>query len=412
MKMTDEQEKVCNSLLEWFKSVYFKKFGNQFYDQLRVVVGYAGTGKTFLISCFRKALYSEFSVDRKIAFCTFTGKASSVLKQTLEKNKSYFPLIDNVSTIHSLIYKPIFGFEKDTNKKIIIGWERRESLDYDLIIIDEASMISSDVFLDLSSFKIPIIAFGDHGQLPPVTNDNNFSLVTSPNYTLTKIHRQALDNPIINLSIKVRKEGSIPYGIFNKSVFKLDRNGKEWRKVFNSIDFDENTIILCGFNKTRTLINKDIRKRMSFILEEPYPSERLICLKNNSISGVMNGQTGTLLWLVPISKEFYAMDIQVDGTNQIYNGLVHRMYFGKEKYDEFWGKINPKKHKKILDETGFKAIDLFDFGYAISVHRSQGSEWKRVILFEERSSYWDDDYYKKWLYTAITRSKEKLFIVG
>ena len=63
-------------------------------------------------------------------------------------------------------------------------------------------------------------------------------------------------------------------------------------------------------------------------------------------------------------------------------------------------------------EKGLTPFGYFDFGYAMSVHKSQGAEWEKVILFEQRTQRWDDEYYARWLYTAVTRAKSKLFIIS
>jgi ATP-dependent exoDNAse (exonuclease V) alpha subunit len=71
-----------------------------------------------------------------------------------------------------------------------------------------------------------------------------------------------------------------------------------------------------------------------------------------------------------------------------------------------------KELSNYASDKGFPTIGFFDYGYCMSVHKSQGSEWQKVIVFEQRTKRWDDNYYAKWLYTAITRAKEKLFIIG
>jgi exodeoxyribonuclease-5 len=93
---------------------------------------------------------------------------------------------DYVGTIHSLMYFP----ETDDVSGMILGWHRREWLEFDFIFVDEASMVGKEIWEDLLAYGVPIVAIGDHGQLPPIGKDN-FNLMEDPEYVLTEIHRQA-----------------------------------------------------------------------------------------------------------------------------------------------------------------------------------------------------------------------------
>lgn len=419
MELTEEQSQVCDSTLHWieFKLKYrdYDPHSNP-EKQFMTIGGYAGTGKTFLISGIRK-VFKEMFKHLNVAFVTFTGKASSVLRSKLEENNAFFK-DDFVGTIHSLIYKPVYEFNQELQRMVIVRWEKKPDLYdiFDLIIIDEASMVSKSIWKDLTSFGIPIVAVGDHGQLPPVSsNGDSFSLMSHVDYKLDKIHRQAACSPIISLSAFVRRNGFIPSNkAFSGEVFKLSWNSNQCQNIWDNIVFDDSVIVLCGFNKSRVMLNYVIRSRLDFKDKEPYPGERLVCLKNNPYSKIMNGQIGTLMWVMPHMRDFRRMTIQIDGMDEPYEGLVNMSCFDQVNYDIMFDKEKFKKEKrvKVLKGTGFDNIDFFDFGYTISVHKSQGSEWPKVVLFEQRSRYWDNDFYKRWLYTAITRAKEKLFVIS
>lgn len=402
--LTKDQEFVFDSVL---KKIYnSKKYFNPSFNYT-TIGGYAGTGKTFLISLLRKELSRK-----NIAFCAFTGKASSVLKNKLIENDSFYSK-DFVGTIHSLIYIPEVKFDKKTKKLVITKWIKKESLDFDLIFVDEASMINVSLWNDLLSYKIPIIAVGDHGQLPPI--GDQFNLMSNPEYILNEVKRQALENPIIRLTQDVRNGKEIPYGFYDKSnngVFKLPWNSQECKTLFDKLDFtSDDIVILCGLNKTRVMINQMIRDRLGFSQKEPYPGEKIIFLKNNYISKVFNGTVGKNLFLLYEAPNVYKMTILLEGYEQPYTGLVYDGCFGKEQYSNESEKIQEHKYKKIIKDSGHSSIDLCDYGYCLSVHKSQGSEFKKVVVFQERSYYWDDEYMKKWLYTASSRAKEKLFII-
>lgn len=420
--LTDEQQAILEKSSDWF-SKHFRRFTRiQVGRGVKVpptpyltIGGYAGTGKTTLISSIankiREKKLLEGHKNFSIAFVSYTGKASFVMKSKLEDSKKRN---DFIGTIHSLIYAPKYGFD-DNGKRVVTGWKRSKEITHDLIIVDEASMVNKEIWDDLTYYQIPIIAVGDHGQLPPI--GGKFNLMENPQLKLTEVLRQSKNNPIIKLSESVRKTGFIRPGMYSKNVVKMDWNNPVCQQFIKNLQVDEDTIILCGFNKTRTSLNKLIRDKLAFTKNHPYPGERVICLKNNHDNKIMNGQLGTLMWLtVPGTKNstIYEMTIKLDNDKAAYCNLVHNDCFGKETYDnmyQLYDKDERKKYYGLMKETGFKSIDAFDFGYAISVHRSQGSEWDKVVLFEQRTSHWDDEYYKRWLYTAVTRARKKLVII-
>ncbi len=374
------------------------------------VGGYAGTGKTHLLCELRR----ELNISNKkinIAYATFTGKASSVLKTKLLENNA---LMDNdyIGTIHGLIYKPRFRYDRKLRTNVIIGWKliHTDEFYYDLIIIDEGSMISYEIWQDIKKFS-SIIIVGDHGQLPPIS-EKTFSLMTNPNFILKKIHRQSEDNPIIQLSAFVRKHGYIPSNnVWAPGVFKIPWGHKKTQEIWNNNKHDENSIVICGFNMTRCYINDEIRKQMDHKKKLPYPGERIICLRNNHKIKLMNGQIGTLIWIMPEDKNLYRLTILVDGDIEPYECMSNMSSFGQVTYTVYKKDQKTKESVKHAISKGYE-MDYFDYGYCISVHKSQGSEWDRVILIEQRTQRWDNEYYKRWLYTGITRAKEKLMIIS
>lgn len=412
--LSEEQQQIEENLLSWVdKNVYKRKYyqNRTTYNQPPYITvgGYAGTGKTFLISHFRKKLKNQTRL-LNVAFVTFTGKASTVLKEKLDEHNASFSS-DFCGTIHKLIYIPRLWFDPKLNRKVVIGWEPIEEIPYDLIIIDEASMVNKTLWQDLLKYNVPIILVGDHGQLPPI--DDNFNLIQNPTFKLSKIHRQAESSPLIALSKFVRENGYIKNNnIFSNEIFKLDWRLKECQKIWENVEIDSDLIILCGFNATRVNINNLVREKLDFTDKIPYPTERIVCLKNNYETKIMNGQISTVLWMMPAAPNFYRLTAQLDNSDLSYESLVSSSCFGKPQYDEAFELFGDKKIKDVLKDVGFSTFDLFDYGYCISVHKSQGSEWDRVVLFEQRSKYWDDDYYRRWLYTAITRAKKKLFVIS
>ena len=375
---------VVNTVVDWFKA------SKQKYITLG---GYAGTGKTTVLGYVSKQLHKE-KKDIKIAFCSYTGKASRVLERKLKEVNTLFPS-DYVGTIHRLIYRPLLDEREE-----IVGWERVpvDDFKYSLIVIDEASMVTEDIWNDLLSFNTPILAVGDHGQLPPI--NSSFNLMSKPELKLEEIYRQDADNPIIKVSEIARKDGKIPFDIFGRNIKKIHKEDEETQEALFDIfeSFDENTMVLCGYNTTRIKLNKGIRA-LHFDKEIPQIGDRVICLKNNRNESIYNGMTGSIL---EISKErlhgfaYYDTEIALDF----------------EDYT-FWGKISINQfNSPTLVDLKMKDVNYFDFGYALTVHKAQGSQAKRVVVFEERFPKMDDDTFSRWLYTAVTRAEKELTIVG
>ncbi len=388
MKLSTDQRLALEKIIKWLRtpnrSPNYFTFG-----------GYAGTGKTTLTALLRQILHKK-NPKLKVALVSYTGKAARVLKTTLITQEASYKQ-DFTGTIHSLIYEPMIN-----NKSDIIGWNKKQKIDVQLIVVDEASMINYDIWQDLLSFNVPILAIGDHGQLPPI--EGKFNLMEKPDIKLEKIHRQAENNPIIKLSIQARKTGQIPVGTFGAHIEKLDQNSMDTQEKVQHLlkNFNRHTMILTGYNSTRVKVNNFIRQHKFF---DPAPTpivgDRVICLRNNHAKHIYNGMLGEITFLESINDNYFYAEIALD-ENQIYKGNIYKHQFGA---------LKPKNYtpgeRKLL-----KGIDLFDFGYALTVHKAQGSQAKRVILFEERFKQMDDQHWRRWLYTGITRAEEELYLVG
>lgn len=408
-----EQSRVINSILGQLSiSRGNLQLNRAIFDPFVIkVAGFAGTGKTFTICRLRQEIYRTYP-NCTVAFVTFTGKASSVLREKLNENGGVFTE-DFVGTIHSLIYKPITKWDRQLRTFVITGWDKKSRYEvqcYDLIIIDEASMVSKDIWNDLVQYDIPVVAVGDHGQLPPI--GDKFNLLNNPDFILTKIERQALNSPIIYLSQLVRRQGYIPENtIYSPKVFKISWQSSKCQELWQNMRFNKDVISLCGFNVTRSYLNDKVRNQMGRTKKEPYPGERVVCLANDHDNKIMNGQIFNIIWVMPDDNDLYRMTMESDN-GEMYELMVSNKCFGQVQYTVY-DKTNQNKDMfKQAVKRGFRQINYFDYGYCISVHKSQGSEWNKVILFEQRSRHWDDEFYARWLYTAITRAREGLFIIS
>lgn len=358
--------------------------------------GYAGTGKSTLIAYLRQAL-REHDDDAKVAFCAYTGKATRVLQEKLREQK-VARRRDSVSTIHSLIYTT-------SEESKVPRWVLKTSLDKDLIIVDEASMIDEVIWSDLLSFGIPVLAVGDHGQLPPI--GSGFNLMDNPQIRLDRIWRQAGDSPIIEVATLARTTGLIPIKDYGPGVRKLDQSDPETGLAVQDIleNWRPEQLVLCGYNHTRTKLNQAIRGIRDSTSSGPEVGDQVVCLRNNRTAKIYNGMTGRLMATSPARDDalglWYEAEIALDGEDYNYGGYILREQFGARETVK----------DAPMDPNGERG-DLWDFGYALTVHKAQGSQSESVLVFEERFPRMTDDDWRRWLYTAVTRATTNLTIVG
>lgn len=391
MDISSDKKLALKQILSWEAAASTNPASKQFLT----LGGYAGTGKTTLIAILRKVIFQQ-NPKIKVAFAAFTGKATRVLKNYLKENDVLYKS-DSVGTIHSLIYSLI---ENENHE--IMGWKRKEEIKADLIIIDEASMVDEKIWLDLLSYDVPILAVGDHGQLPPVSGQ--FNLMENPEIKLEEIHRQVADNPIIKLSIEARKTGQIKIGNYGQGVRKLSKNDPESQEIIENYlqQYNQDTLILCGYNNTRIKLNNYLRTLLGYESPLPQAGDRVICLRNRQQHAIFNGMLGTLQTINSKDNNFYEVKILFDDDGQIFEGLAVKKQFGSSTA------MNFGKETRALTLHG----ELFDFAYALTVHKAQGSQASRVILFEERFKQMSDLDWRRWLYTAVTRAEDELIILG
>jgi len=359
--------------------------------------GYAGTGKTTLIAYLRQAL-DDFEEKTSVGFCAYTGKATRVLHDKLREHKAMHTG-DSISTIHSLIYTTEDG-PGDTPT-----WVRKERLDRDLIIVDEASMVDATIWEDLLSFGIPVLAIGDHGQLPPVSS--TFNLMADPQLRLQRIFRQEEHSPIIEVATLARQSGLLPCREFGPGVRKLDRSLSDTGQAVSEMleAWKPELLVVCGYNATRVKLNAGIRGMRDITGPEPQSGDQVVCLRNNRLKHLYNGMTGQIIAIRAADQDeaglWYEADIALDGEDYRYSGYILRSQFGAMTT------VKEVPHAPD-DERG----DLWDFGYALTVHKAQGSQAPGVLVFEERFAKSSDDDWRRWLYTAVTRAEYALTVVG
>jgi exodeoxyribonuclease-5 len=301
----------------------------------------------------------------------FTGKAANVLR----KKK-----IETASTIHSAIYVPKMDYDGniilDRNGSPI--FILNPTLECDGFIIDEASMVPEDIQKDLRSFNVPILYVGDHGQLPPIGTDNY--LMKNPDFKLEKIHRNAGE---IAMFCEFIRRGYKPstFSKYAKNAVKFVTKKQaetKWK------DADQ---IICGFNKTRVDINKNIRKQLGFTSNWPEINDKIMCLKNDNQAKLFNGMQGYVKFLS--AKQKNKLTFESDGIQ--YDIVFDPDQFNKEKVENFGKKDDPMP---------------MDYCYAATCHKCQGDEFEVGYVLEQQCQFWEA---VRWAYTAASRFKKEVY---
>lgn len=339
--------------------------------QLFRLFGYAGTGKTTL------ARHIAEAVDGEVAFAAFTGKAALVLR-----NKGCV----GAQTIHSLIYRSR-GVDEESPTFVL----NRESAaaKAKLIIIDECSMVDEDLGRDLLSFGTPVLVLGDPAQLPPVKGGGFFT-EAEPDIMLTEVHRQAADNPIVRMSMTIREGGRLAVGDYGQS--RVIRRSEVDPQLVMSADQ-----VLVGMNKTRRNYNARMRQIMGRTETVPVAGEKLVCLRNDKSKGLLNGGSWIVQELKTSKKGLVTMRVTPEddlNAKPVKVSVLPNFFDGTEEEV-------PWELRKHTDE--------FTFGYALTVHKAQGSQWNDIVLFDESFAF--REHRARWLYTGLTRAAETITVV-
>lgn len=360
-----QQNEALSAAGAWMRMKYAPTF---------YLAGYAGSGKSTL------ARHLAEHASGKVAFAAFTGKAARVMR-----NKG----CADASTIHSLIYHAETDLE--TGEVTLIRKSRSELGECCLIIVDEVSMVSEELGKDLLSFGIPVLVLGDPAQLPPPNGAGYFTSRT-PDYMLTEVHRQAADSPILRLATSIRQ------GEWNRAEVD-DQNLTVVRKAgFDRSVATDADIVLVGRNATRRGFNDWIRKKAKIADGAmPQPGEPVICLKNDRQVRINNGD----LFRVEAVKSKRGKTIRLELLD-VETGAQRSVTVPKEFFRDD-AKAAEMPYRDLVGKQ------QFTFGYAITCHKSQGSQWPHVCVFDESQAFREDS--QRWLYTAVTRAAEKLTLV-
>ena len=392
MTLTEDQEKGLKIILDRYKLGY----------KYVTICGYAGTGKSTLIKFAIEAL----GVPKdKIAYATFTGKAAEVLRKKGN---------EGACTLHKLLYdhfpKPGGGFIR----------KPKTSIGYKIVVVDEISMAPKSMIEMLLKHDCFCIFVGDNFQLPMIDKNEGHDYLENRHIFLSQVMRQAAESEIIQISMKIRNGEPIDF-MKGKEVIIIPKS----ELVEGHLTWADQ--ILCGTNATRENINRQMREIYGFS-GLPQDGEKMICLRNywddcaDNGDALVNGTTGILrnpfetFRMIPnyIPIDNHRMDV-IQGDFVTSDGST----FNSVEMDKKFlidgvkcitdGKILFRLGK-LKNKIGDIVPREFAFGYAITTHKAQGSEWDKVLVIEEKFPFPKEEH-ARWLYTAVTRASEKLVLV-
>jgi len=428
---SDTQAQAIAAIRDWFQTRTSEQ-------QVFRLFGYAGTGKSTVLKFALEDLgLAPHAEDRPgVVTATFTGKAALVLRRKGTPAR----------TIHSLIYSVIEATEEEieeAQKRIVdaeakarhlAGFERtsaeaaieamrqtlremkkpRFALNPDspaasakLIVLDEVSMVGEEMARDLMSFERPILVLGDPGQLPPIKGDGAFSQ-QAPDIMLTEIHRQAAESAIIRLATMAREGQPIGFGQYDDHAWKMRMADVTPQQALRGGQ------VICGRNATRFQLNNSLRRAAGFggSFLPTSPGEKVICLKNQSDLGLINGMFLTLADIVDEGSVYFSAVVTDEGGTPIgppaKDGKPGRLMLYKGHFEDHVA-LDPHRHDR--DWRDKKKLAEATFGWAITCHKAQGSQWENVIVWDDGLGRTEQDR-RRWLYTAITRAERGLVILS
>ncbi len=439
---SEKQAEAIGQVVDWFRN-------RRRDQQVFRVFGYAGTGKTTILKLAIEELglssFCPVVVDdeddtgghesgRGVLYGAFTGKAALVM------TRKGTP----ASTIHSLIYRvseatkeemervkgeigelrgklhglgpaerllidaQIGSLElrlRDMHKPAFVLNTESAVRDASLIVLDEVSMVGEDMARDLLSFGKPILVLGDPGQLPPIKGEGAFTQA-QPDVMLTEIHRQAGESAIIRLATMARQGQFIPYGQHDDFVWKMRQIDVGPAQMLRGGQ------LICGKNATRMRLNNAMKAAAGF--PGAYPigqGEKIICLKNRNDLGIVNGMFLELEDIEDVSEISFRAVVRTEDGDLVGGGSKEeptKQLIYKGHFDDH---VRLDKEREQRDHWYKKSLIETAWGYAITCHKSQGSQWENVIVYDDGLGKTQEDR-NRWLYTAITRAEKGLVLLA
>lgn len=389
------------------------------------IAGPAGTGKTTIA----KEIAARVGV---VAFGAYTGKAASVLARKG---------CTGATTVHRLLYrsqrksearladlqKALHQAEQELEEavrtrpdadlselhsavrmgRIKVAAEVRsagrpnfalqpsdEVLEARAVLIDEVSMIGDRMGADVLSVCKKVIVTGDPYQLPPIGEGGYFTN-RKPDVMLEKIHRQGSDSPILQLATDLRRGRGYRLGDYGPGCRVITRKDERCEALCMAADQ-----MIVGTNATRDAANRKHRQLANRQGDMPVVGDRVICLRNNHTLGLMNGTLWKVASVDGFSDDNLRVDMVVESVDEPDAAPIPVQAWtspfrgGESRVPPFSGRSDPEG---------------FGYSYAITCHKSQGSEFSRGYVLDQSGVFARDR--AKWLYTAVTRFRDDLTLV-
>lgn len=386
----EEQQFVINEAVKWF-------FSDQTYPfQFE---GGPGTGKSIVLNEIISRI-RNIKHDLKVAPMSFIGAAAVNMR-----TKGLF----NAGTLHSWLYTPTRGVRTNQSGDVLMNdyFNRPMSnldfipkkIDADLIVIDEAGSCPRKHRADIESLGIKVIACGDLKQLPPVKDDPAY-LYDGKIYHLTQIMRQGPSSNIPIVSNIVYNNMPLSCGYYG-DVLVIGEDQLTPDMILSS------DMVICSKNATRDKMNKYIREELYGINSKlPQYGERVVCRKNNRFIemdkiNLANGLVGTVVSCPDVGSfdgKTFRMDFLPDYSNNKFRNLVCNYKYYNAEY----------KDREFIKKNKFEMGELFEPGYCITTHISQGAQWNKVIYIEE---YLHPDINNKLNFVGASRARRLLIYV-
>lgn len=371
----EQQTEAIESVVEWFKGLQDKKHSKMIF----FLAGYAGTGKT---SC-AKEIAERCGGSHRVVFIAPTGKAASRLRQ---KGCKW------AKTLHQFIYN-VRG-EDEEGDPIFLNKGALDEKPW-LIILDEASMVGAYDLKNLMQHNIPVLALGDIGQIPPVKQAQVFT-ADKVDFLLDKIERNA--GNIVRASMVARDGKRLPFREYEDVRVRQGWPQTDAIKEHAA----EEAVMLCSYNTTRQALNRQAREALGFDGDLPQVGEKIVCMFNQHGFGIMNGEQGIVVGFSELPDD----DRQDDDHSEVMIVRVKSLTDGKERNCKFNPLCFTERGQEALKEH-MRKPGAWDFGYALTIHKSQGSEWPHVLVVDEIMS---GVPYSQLSYTAYTRAMTRLTV--